>query len=88
MIDVMRWATGVDVWWVRRWWEAADSRGLAASELGAVTLLACGGDNGVWWVWTGAPQWGWWWWLGGGLMWTMRLQGVGGEGGVTTAGQA
>ena len=59
MIDVMRWAAGVDVWWVRRWWEAADARGLAARELGAVTLLVCGGDNGVWSVWTGAPQWWW-----------------------------
>ena len=39
MIDVMRWAAGVDVWWVRGWWEAADARGLAESELGAVTLL-------------------------------------------------
>ena len=47
MIDVMRWAAGVDVWWVRGWWEAADARGLAAGELGAVTLLACRGDNGV-----------------------------------------
>ena len=59
MIDVMRWAAGVDVWWVRRWWEAADTRGLAARELGAVTLLVCGWDNGVWSVWTGAPQWWW-----------------------------
>ena len=38
----------MDVWWVRRWWEAADARGLAAGELGAVTLLACGG--GLWGV--------------------------------------
>ena len=37
----------MDVWWVRRWWEAADARGLAGRELGAVTLLACGGDNGM-----------------------------------------
>ena len=43
MIDVMRWAAGVDVWWVRRWWEAADARGLAVGELGAVTLLVCEG---------------------------------------------
>ena len=47
MIDVMRWAAGVDVWWVRGWWEVADARGLAAGELGAVTLLVCGEDNGV-----------------------------------------
>ena len=59
MIDVMRWAAGVDVWCVRGWWEAADARGLAGRELGAVTLLACGGDNGVWSVWRGAPQWWW-----------------------------
>ena len=56
---MMRWAAGVDVWWVRRCWEAADARGLAVGELGVVTLLACGGDNGVWSVWTGAPQWWW-----------------------------
>ena len=56
---MMRWAAGVDVWWVRGWWEAADARGLAGGELGAVTLLVCGGDNGVWSVWTGAPQWWW-----------------------------
>ena len=59
MIDVMRWAAGVDVWWVRGWWEAADARGLAEGALGAVTLLVCGGENGVWSVWTGAPQWWW-----------------------------
>ena len=43
---MMRWAAGVDVWWVRRWWEAADARGLAGGELGAVTLLVCGGIMG------------------------------------------
>ena len=59
MTDTMRWAAGVDVGWVRGWWEAADARGLAVRGLGAVTPWVCGGDNGVWWVWTGAPQWWW-----------------------------